>query len=112
MIVWNEEHTQQLNPVEIDLEKGMVYKESDGVYTYHIYTAEEKKSIKERQLLTEIGNRQVELQQTDYVVIKIYEATIDGEDTTSLMQEYASVIARRKQLRQEINALQEQLSAL
>ena len=116
MIIWNEEHTEQLNFEDLDLENGTVYQDSNGDFVYHIYTEEEKRNIKrnirENHLLTEIGNRQVELQQTDYVVIKIYEAVIENEDTESLKTLYADVLARRKVLRQEINQLQEELKML
>lgn len=112
MIIWNEEHTRQLNFEDLDLQNGTLYQDSNGDFIYHVYTSEEKRNIRESQLLSEIGNRQVELQQTDYVVIKIYEATIENQDAESLKTLYADVLARRKVLRQEINELQAQLEAL
>lgn len=112
MIIWNEEHTKKLNLEDLDLENGTIYQDGNGDLVYHIYTAEEKRNARKSKLLTAIGNRQVELQQTDYVVIKIYEAVIENEDAESLKTLYADVLARRKVLRQEINELQSQLEAL
>lgn len=112
MIIWNEEHTQQLDIDSLDLTNGTVYRDTNGDFIYHQYTQEELYSINENRINTEIGNRQVELQATDYVVIKIYEAYIKNQDIESLKSEYADILTRRQQLRDEINQLQEQIKNL
>lgn len=51
------------------------------------------------------------LADTDYVVIKIYEAKISGEDTLPLETEYADVLAERKRVRATIDGLEAELKA-
>lgn len=51
------------------------------------------------------------LADTDYVVIKIYEAKINGEDTLPLETEYADVLAERKRVRATIDGLEAELEA-
>lgn len=51
------------------------------------------------------------LANTDYVVIKIYEAKINGEDTLPLETEYADVLAERKRVRATIDGLEANLEA-
>lgn len=63
------------------------------------------------EILNRIAEYSQLLQNTDYIIIKIYEASILGND--SLMEqlkiEYADVIAQRQTWRNEINALQAQI---
>ena len=58
-----------------------------------------------------IGNAKRYLADTDYVVIKIYEAKISGEDTLRLETEYADVLAERKRVRATIDGLEAELEA-
>lgn len=110
--LWNENHTQELDYEKVDLTMGCIYSIGDGDYIYHQYTQEELRNVNENRINTEIANRQVELQATDYVVIKIYEAYIKNQDIESLKSEYADVLTRRQQLRDEINEFQEQIKNL
>ena len=52
------------------------------------------------------------LSSTDYVVIKIYEAKINGEDTLRLETEYADVLAERKRVRATIDGLEAQIEEI
>ncbi len=45
------------------------------------------------------------LYDTDYVVIKIYEASIKGDDTSQLVSQYAEVLAERERVRESIDAI-------
>lgn len=58
-----------------------------------------------------LGNAKRYLADTDYVVIKIYEAKINGEDTLPLETEYADVLAERKRVRATIDGLEAELEA-
>lgn len=46
------------------------------------------------------------LADTDYVITKIAEAELYGEDTTALKMKYAETIAKRKRYRAEISELE------
>ena len=52
------------------------------------------------------------LKATDYIVIKLSEALANGEDTTELKTIYAEQLAKRKEYRASIDALQVELNAL
>lgn len=52
------------------------------------------------------------LADTDYVVIKLYEAKINGEDTLPLETEYADVLAERKRVRATIDGLEAQIEEI
>lgn len=58
-----------------------------------------------------INFKKRELKALDYVVIKIYEAVIDGD--TALVEElktrYASQLKKRKEIREKINELENKL---
>ena len=43
------------------------------------------------------------LQKTDYIIIKIYEQQVLGNDISSLLKEYATEIALRNEYREKIN---------
>lgn len=52
------------------------------------------------------------LKATDYIVIKLAEASLNGEDLTELKTTYAEQLAKRKEYRASIDTLQAELIAL
>lgn len=64
--------------------------------------------LAKREKRKQIANLKTELAKTDYVVIKIAESD-DEEEIAALREEYATVIAHRKELRAQINELENQI---
>ena len=64
--------------------------------------------LAKREKRNQIAQLKSELAKTDYVVIKIAESD-DQEEIAALREEYATVIAHRKELRAQINELEAQL---
>ena len=67
-------------------------------------------------LLTQEERKKLQIQiqknylaSTDYIVIKIYEALIKGNDIEPLKAEYATELARRDEARAKINELENDL---
>lgn len=52
------------------------------------------------------------LSKTDYIVIKLAEASLSGDDLTELKTTYAEQLAKRKEYRASIDTLQVELNAL
>lgn len=52
------------------------------------------------------------LSKTDYIVIKLAEASLNGDDLTELKTTYAEQLAKRKEYRASIDTLQVELNAL
>lgn len=52
------------------------------------------------------------LTNTDYIVIKIYEAVIKGQDTSELLSKYADQLAKRETYRNSIDALEAEVKIL
>lgn len=68
----------------------------------YVPTAEE---IAAQEKARQIASLKAELAATDYVVIKIAESDV-AEEIAALRQEYASIIAHRKEVRAQINELE------
>ena len=52
------------------------------------------------------------LTNTDYIVIKIYEAVIKGQDTSELLSKYAEQLEKRETYRNSIDALEAEVKTL
>lgn len=75
----------------------------EEIKAYERITMDEYLGVNPKQKrLEEIRKR---LSETDYVVIKIYEAKIRGEDTIKMEAEYAEVLDERDRIRKEADAL-------
>ena len=67
---------------------------------------------KRQQYLTEIENgnliqeAKTYLNNTDYVIIKMYENFVQGESVIQMLSEYADVFKKRKEARKTINELE------
>lgn len=71
----------------------------------NIYTIVENAGPSEAEIIAQqVAELKAELSSTDYVVIKIAEAT--GEEADTLREKYAQVIADRKNWREQINNLE------
>ena len=72
------------------------------------------KELKDR--LISVLDRQSEareyLNKTDYIVIKLAEASVNGNNLTELKIKYAEQLAKRKEYRTSIDILQIELEAL
>lgn len=72
------------------------------------------KELKDRLIL--VLDKQSEareyLSKTDYIVIKLAEASLNGDDLTDLKTTYAEQLAKRKEYRASIDTLQVELNAL
>ena len=49
------------------------------------------------------------LQDTDYIVIKIYETAIQGGSIIEMLKEYKDILSKRAESRKEINKLEQAL---
>ncbi len=117
MIIYDINKTKIIPFASIDWNKGSIfYNESEGYLYYRDFTEAEKEerrkndSIAEKQVAIE--EKKAQLAETDYVVIKMYEAVIRGEDITEMKSEYSDVLNHRQQLREQINELEEQIKSL
>ena len=48
---------------------------------------------------------------TDYIIIKMYEAQIEGEDIAPIKEQYKEILMQREEARKKINELEEHLSS-
>ena len=92
-------------------------KEDNGTYyLYNVDTPKEKYIPKdnsyEEELILSIDEYKCKLSETDYIVVKIAEAQVLGEDVDPLLEEYSEEIKNRKIYRQRINELQEELNKI
>lgn len=92
-------------------------KEENGLYyLYNVDTPKElyisKDNSYEEELIISIDEYKCKLNETDYIVVKIAEAQVLGEDIDSLLAEYSEEIKNRKIYRQRINELQEELNKI
>ena len=92
-------------------------KEENGTYyLYNVDTPKEqylsKDNSYEDELSLSIDDYKYKLSETDYIVVKIAEAQVLGEDVDSLLTEYSEEIKNRKIYRQRINELQEELNKI
>lgn len=68
---------------------------------------EEKNTLTEEQINTNtINTDKAYLTSTDWVVTKINEYAIQGEDTSDLLTKYADILTKRAEARTEINSLE------
>ena len=51
------------------------------------------------------------LLETDYIIIKMYEAQIEGEDIAPIKEKYKEILMQREEARKKINELEEHLSS-
>jgi antirestriction protein len=49
------------------------------------------------------------LSETDYAIIKMYEEVVQGGSIIEMLKEYKEILAKRKEARQLINELEEEL---
>lgn len=93
-----------------------VKEESDTYYLYNVDTPKEQYLQKDNsykdELILSIDDYKYKLSETDYIVVKIAEAQVLGEDVDSLLAEYSEEIKNRKIYRQRINELQEELNKI
>ena len=92
-------------------------KEENGTYyLYNVNTPKEqylpKDTSYEEELIVSIDEYKYKLSETDYIVVKIAEAQVLGEDVAPLLAEYSEEIQNRKIYRQRINELQEELNKI
>lgn len=73
---------------------------------YIVENGELKQSRSQESIKEEIGNYQAKLNTTDWVVIKINEAMIKGDDSSALSIKYADIIEERDIYRSKINELE------
>ena len=92
-------------------------KEENG--TYYLYNTEtpkeqyiSKDNSYQNKLIVSIEEYKCKLSETDYIVVKIAEAQVLGEDVAPLLAEYSEEIQNRKIYRQRINELQEELNKI
>lgn len=96
-----------------DLSVDEVYTESETTITKKEYTEEElleiNKSKRKAELNYKIVNLKNQISSTDYRIIKVYEYSLVGEDAG---YDIEALHEERKNLRNEINAFEEELEAL
>ena len=100
---WNKAPDAEMTISEFQRRGGQV-RIINGKLFYGL-TDEEKKQQRIQELQENINKSKKELSATDYVIIKIYEGVATRE-------EYADVIARREELRAEINNWEAELEQL
>lgn len=64
------------------------------IYNYNYYKKEKCKKY---------------LNETDYIIIKIYEAQIEGKDIAPIKEQYQETLTQREAVRKEINELEESI---
>ena len=85
--------------------------EYEDIYVYVPYSEGELSVIAANKAISEA---KAYLRETDYIVLKIAEATAEGdaEQVAALQAEYAEQLAARKQARETVNANEENIIAL
>ena len=90
----------------IDVEKVEAVEEMDieeNIYIYIPYTQDEILKINNKKKIEDLKDY---LQNTDYVVIKMYEAGIKGNSIEEMLKEYKEVLFKREEARKQINELE------
>lgn len=87
------------------------YDETEKIYVYIPYTAEELSVISAKNT---IAKAKAYLSKTDYIVLKIAEAQSEGDEETviSLRTEYAQQLEKRKKARAAVNASEQTVMTL
>ena len=73
------------------------------------YYVDEELEKAKQEILYQIELCKQELSNTDYMVAKIAEAQVLGEDTSQLITKYSDMLVYRKNLRNQINELEKEL---
>ena len=73
------------------------------------YYVDEELEKAKQEILYQIELYKQELSNTDYMVAKIAEAQVLGEDTSQLITKYSDMLVYRKNLRNQINELEKEL---
>lgn len=94
-----DEYYVEIGMTEMDVE--LAY---DGNWYVAGYAPEEPAPSESEIIAQQVAELKAKLSDTDYVVIKIAEAT--GEDADAMREKYAQVIADRKEWRKQINELE------
>ena len=89
-------------------EEGKLILYNDTSIKEQYYVDEELEKAKQ-EILYQIELYKQELSNTDYVVTKISEAQVLGEDTSQLITKYSDMLVYRKTLRNKINELEKEL---
>lgn len=90
----------------VDVEKIEAVEEMDieeKIYIYVPYTQDEILKINNKKKIEDLKEY---LQNTDYVVIKMYEAGIKGNSIEEMLKEYQEVLSKREECRALINELE------
>lgn len=93
----------------VDVEKIEAVEEMDieeKIYIYVPYTQDEILKINNKKKIEDLKEY---LQNTDYVVIKMYEAGIKGNSIEEMLKEYNDVLLKREESRNLINELEESI---
>lgn len=87
------------------------YDEYEDIYVYIPYTENELSAMSANKKISEA---KAYLRETDYIVLKIAEATAEGDAlrVAALQAEYAEQLSKRKQARAAVNANEESIIAL
>lgn len=92
-----------IDPVEFEFPEDFDF---STIGEYVVENGKLKYSRSQQSIKEEIGEYQEKLNATDWVVIKINEATIKGEDSSALTMKYADIIEERDEYRSKINELE------
>lgn len=76
---------------------------------YIVENGELKYSKSQVAIQAEIDMYKVNLANTDYIVAKISEAALIGDDKEALIEQYQDTIKQRKEWREKINELEKEL---
>lgn len=101
---------QEVTPTEASPAKD-AYDEYEDIYVYTPYTEQELAVIAANKAISEA---KAYLSRTDYIVLKIAEATAEGDaaGVAALQEEYAVQLARRKEARATVNEKEAAVMAL
>lgn len=75
-----------------------------------LFTSQIRKSFISKQ--HELFTAKNYLKRTDYIIIKIYEAVIKGQDTSELLSKYAEQLSKRETYRNSIDTLEAEVKTL
>ncbi len=98
-------------------ENAVIFSKDGSVYTEpekKVITEEEQKEIEKANRIQSINaailNKKAELEKTDYIYIKRYEAELGNENYDEY--DYAELHKKRKELREDINILEKELEEI
>lgn len=76
---------------------------------YIVENGELKYSKSQEAIQEEIEAYKVKISETDYIIAKISEAALIGDDKEALIEQYQDTITQRKEWREKINELEKEL---